>query len=120
MPTSDFYERVYAVARQVPFGNVTTYGHIARYLGTGQSARAVGWALNQCPPDVPAHRVVNRFGGLSGALHFGGPFVMEDRLRSEGIHFTAEGLVLMARHLWDPTMHLDPPTLTHLSNKTDE
>jgi len=102
MPASDFYERVYDLVRLVPFGRVTTYGHVARHLGTGQSARVVGWALNQCPPDVPAHRVVNRFGALSGAIHFGGPLVMEDRLRSEGVAFDEEGRVVLTEHLWVP------------------
>ena len=70
---SDFFERVYEVVRQVPYGRVTSYGAIARYLGTGRSARVVGWAMNQSHglEDVPAHRVVNRNGLLTGKHHFG-------------------------------------------------
>src|SRR5210317_417846 len=83
---SDFYTRVWEVVERIPQGYVTTYGHIAEHLGARRSARMVGWALNAAAGmAMPCHRVVNRFGGLSGARHFGGPFVMEDLLRSEGI-----------------------------------
>ena len=105
----DFFERVYALVAQIPFGKVTTYGHIARVLGSGRSARMVGWAMNACPPHLPAHRVVNRVGALTGAIHFGGPYVMEDRLRSEGVTFTEEGFVDMNRHLWEPPAACEAP-----------
>ena len=83
----NFFERVYAVARQIPFGRVTSYGSIARALGTGRSARMVGWAMNASHnmPDVPAHRVVNRVGLLTGKHHFEGTNMMQQLLESEGI-----------------------------------
>jgi len=100
---SDFFERVWDVVAEIPDGKVTTYGHIAEYLGAKSAARTVGWALNAAAAmPLPCHRVVNRFGGLSGRTHFGGPFVMEERLRSEGITFTEEGHVDMSQHLWIP------------------
>jgi len=101
--STDFYTRVWLVVEQIPVGKVTTYGHIARYLGACRSARMVGWALNAAHDSpYPCHRVVNRFGGLSGSLHFGGPFVMEDLLRNEGVSFDDDGCVRMEEHLWDP------------------
>ena len=99
----DFFDRVYEVVEAIPVGRVTTYGHIARHLGLASSARTVGWALNgSVGTGLPAHRVVNRFGALSGARHFGGPHIMEDLLRSEGVTFDDEGCVVLDRHLWDP------------------
>jgi len=99
----DFYTRVWGVVERIPFGRVTTYGHIAGYLGARRSARMVGWALNAASEHgLPCHRVVNRFGGLSGAHHFGGPYVMEDLLRSEGVEFDDDGCVVMEKHLWVP------------------
>ena len=108
MDRSDFFSRVWDVVAQIPPGRVTTYGHIAEHLGTKSSARVVGWALNAFagqpvdPLAMPCHRVVNRFGGLSGARHFGGPDVMEERLRAEGVAFTEDGCVDLGRHLWVP------------------
>lgn len=100
---SDFFTRVWEVVEQIPFGRVTTYGHIAEHLGTRSSARAVGWALNKSTAaGIPAHRVVNRFGALTGKRHFEGPHVMEERLRSEGVTFTEDGCVDLQRHLWIP------------------
>lgn len=100
---SDFYSRVWDVVEKIPHGCVTTYGHIAEHLGARRSARMVGWALNAASSmPIPCHRVVNRFGGLSGSVHFGGPFVMEDLLRSEGVEFDADGCVRMHQHLWIP------------------
>ncbi len=105
---SDFFTRVWEVVAQIPYGRVTTYGHIARYLGLGSSARTVGWALNGAgSAGLPCHRVVNRFGALSGKLHFEGPDVMEERLRSEGVAFTDDGCVDLERHLWIPAEELD-------------
>jgi len=99
----DFYTRVWAIVAEIPHGYVTTYGHIAEALGARRSARMVGWALNAASAmPIPCHRVVNRFGGLSGSIHFGGPYIMEDLLRSEGISFDGEGCVLMEDHLWVP------------------
>ncbi|HLP72533.1 MAG TPA: MGMT family protein, partial [Bacteroidales bacterium] len=84
---NDFFTRVYEVARLIPAGRVTSYGAIARYLGTGRSARMVGWALNVChtrPDFIPAHRVVNRNGMLSGKHHFGNSTTMQQLLENEG------------------------------------
>lgn len=99
----DFFDRVLSVVARIPYGRVTTYGHIAEHLGTRQSARAVGWALNKASGSgLPCHRVVNRHGALTGWRHFETPTVMEERLRSEGVTFTDEGEVALDRHLWRP------------------
>ncbi len=106
----DFFSRVLDVVAQIPHGRVTTYGHIAEYLGTRSASRAVGWALNGVstaepapdPLDLPCHRVVNRFGGLSGKHHFATPDLMEERLRGEGVEFDEDGCVVIAEHLWVP------------------
>lgn len=104
---TDFFEKVYAVVAQIPYGKVTTYGLIARYLGTGRSARVVGWAMNNASKrDLPCHRVVNRVGGLTGRHRFETPTLMEDLLRSEGVAFDEEGFVEMEKHLWNPSDHL--------------
>ncbi len=96
--SQDFFERVWEVVACIPVGRVTTYGHIARALGSAQAARTVGWALKAAVgTGLPCHRVVNRRGALSGKLHFEGPFVMEERLRSEGVTFDDEGCVRLER-----------------------
>lgn len=103
----DYFTRVWDVVGQIPMGRVTTYGLIAAYLGSRSGARTVGWALNKSPASgLPAHRVVNRFGALSGKRHFEGPNVMEERLRSEGVEFDDDGCVRLDRHLWDPSQEL--------------
>lgn len=108
MNREDFYNRVYEVVDQIPYGKVTTYGHIATFLGLKSGARMVGYALNNASAlGLPCHRVVNRFGALSGAIHFGGPYVMEDRLRSEGITFNEDGQVDLEKHLWEPNAMLE-------------
>ena len=100
---NDFFERVWDVVAEIPLGKVTTYGHIAEYLGAKSAARTVGWAMNAAAgTGLPAHRVVNRFGALSGKVHFGGPHIMEDLLRSEGVSFTDDGCVDIDKHLWVP------------------
>lgn len=104
---SDFFERVWEVVADIPFGTVTTYGHIAAHLGSKRAARTVGWALRAAAQSgLPCHRVVNRFGGLSGHAAFGGPHVMEDLLRSEGVTFVQGEndvpCVDITRHLWVP------------------
>jgi O-6-methylguanine DNA methyltransferase len=105
--SSDFFGRVWDVVAEIPYGKVTTYGDIAEYLGQRSAARTVGWAMKAAAGrGLPCHRVVNRFGGLSGSVHFGGPYVMEDLLRSEGVAFTDDGCVDMERHLWIPAQHL--------------
>lgn len=107
-PKSDFFNRVWEVVSEIPLGNVTTYGHIARALGARRSARMVGWALNAASElPIPCHRVVNRFGGLSGRIHFGGLHTMEDLLRSEGITFDDDGCVVMSLHVWEPPVQRD-------------
>lgn len=99
----DFFERVWTLVADIPPGKVTTYGHIARAIGSAGAARTVGWALKAAVASgLPCHRVVNRQGALSGRLHFEGPFVMEERLRSEGVTFDDEGRVRLDRHLWIP------------------
>ena len=102
---SDFYDNVYDVVRQIPVGRVTSYGAIARYLGSAQSSRMVGWAMNNAhnqQPYVPAHRVVNRTGLLTGKVHFGGPDVMKELLESEGIKVVDDQIVDFQKHFWDP------------------
>lgn len=105
MPVSDdFFDRVYKVVARIPAGRVTTYGHIAAFLGARRSARMVGWAMNQAAgTGLPCHRVVNRFGALTGRHAFEGPFVMEERLRSEDVTFDDDGCVDLEHHLWVPS-----------------
>ncbi len=107
--TEHFFEKVYNVTRMIPFGCVTSYGAIARYLGTGRSARMVGWALNASHSSkhfVPAHRVLNRNGLLTGKYHFGGPTVMEQLLRNEGIIVEDDRVVNWKEKFWDPAKEL--------------
>ena len=103
---SSFFEQVYEVARQIPVGRVTTYGDIAEYLGAKKSARMVGWAMNaahtQTPP-VPAQRVVNRNGMLSGKAHFGTPSLMQELLEKEGILIQNDTVVDFEKLLWKPS-----------------
>jgi methylated-DNA-protein-cysteine methyltransferase related protein len=103
---SDFFERVWEVARQVPFGRVTTYGAIAEALGAKSSSRMVGWAMNAVDSthratDIPAHRVINRNGELSGKHHFATPTLMRELLEAEGVEFVGDA-VNLAKHLWKP------------------
>ena len=98
----DFFNKVYDIAKKIPYGRVTTYGHIAEAVGIKSSARTVGWAMNGCGRDIPAHRVVNRVGALTGKFHFGDPNLMEDLLRSEGVEFDNKGCVRLDKHLWIP------------------
>lgn len=98
----DFFKKVYTVTKKIPYGKVSTYGDIAEACGIRSSARTVGWALNGCGPDIPAHRVVNRFGALTGKIHFGDPNLMEELLRSEDVEFDQNGCVNLAKHLWKP------------------
>ena len=106
----DFFEKVYAVVRLIPKGRVTSYGAIARYLGTGSSARTVGWAMNaahsQTDP-VPAHRVVNRLGLLTGKHHFPGPDAMQKALEAEGIRVDSDCVVDFNTLFWDPGTELE-------------
>ncbi|MFB6343255.1 MGMT family protein [Saccharicrinis sp. FJH62] len=107
---SDLYDQIYNIVRQIPPGRVTSYGAIARCLGTKSGARMVGWAMNASHSTenwVPAHRVVNRNGMLSGKHHFGGSTVMEDLLKSEGIDVVNDQIVDFRKHFWDPFVELE-------------
>ncbi len=108
---SDYFEKVYEVVAQIPYGKVTTYGAISYYLGLRSGARMVGWALNSTKlansfGDLPCHRVVNRLGQLSGRRHFDGN-VMEERLKQEGVTFLDENTVDLSKHFWDPEKELN-------------
>jgi methylated-DNA-protein-cysteine methyltransferase-like protein len=104
MSNENFFERVYAVAREIPYGKVTSYGAIAKALGTARSARMVGWAMNASHnrDDVPAHRVVNRNGLLTGKFHFEGTNLMQQLLESEGIEVVENQIVDFEKHFWEP------------------
>jgi len=107
---ANFFERVYEVARLIPEGRVTSYGAIATYLGSKGSARMVGWAMNGCgnlEPPVPAHRVVNRNGLLTGKHHFPTPDLMEKLLQNEGIEVKNDKIQNLKNHYWDPTIELE-------------
>jgi methylated-DNA-protein-cysteine methyltransferase-like protein len=99
----DFFDKVYKIVAKIPYGKVTTYGAIAEVCGIKSSARTVGWALNSAKnSSLPCHRVVNRFGALTGKIHFGSPDLMRELLVSEGITFDSEGCVRMDKHFWKP------------------
>ena len=104
MSKNDFFQRVYKVVRTIPVGRVTTYGLIAKKLGSASSARTVGWALNACHNDssIPAHRVVNRNGLLSGKHHFKGFDLMKQLLENEGIKVKDDKVVDFNIKLWNP------------------
>jgi methylated-DNA-protein-cysteine methyltransferase-like protein len=104
----DFFQRVYDVVRLIPNGKVTNYGAIAKYLGTAKSSRMVGWAMNAAHSldDVPAHRVVNRIGMLSGAAHFSTLTEMQELLEEEGIVVKENQIVDFKTHYWDPQLEL--------------
>jgi len=104
-----FFEKVHDVARMIPYGRVTSYGAIAAYLGARSSSRMVGWAMNQshhAQLNIPAHRVVNRNGMLTGKHHFGGPNVMQELLESEGIAVENERIIDFKKYFWDPALEL--------------
>ncbi|PBI89067.1 Methylated-DNA--protein-cysteine methyltransferase [Flavobacterium sp. ACN2] len=104
MAEENFFERVYVIARQIPFGKVTSYGAIAKALGTARSARMVGWAMSACHnmDDVPAHRVVNQKGLLTGKHHFDGTNLMQQLLENEGIKVVNNQIVDLEKHFWKP------------------
>lgn len=106
--TSDFFDRVYAVVRLVPYGRVTSYGAIAKYLGAAKSSRMVGYAMNasHSQPEVPAHRVVNRVGLLTGKHHFPGSNLMEQLLESEGVRVVNDQVQDFDKLFWDPIKEL--------------
>lgn len=104
-----FFEKVYAVVVQIPPGKVTSYGAIGQYLGSKGSARMVGWAMNKSHSHhayVPAHRVVNRNGVLTGKHHFSGSDVMRNLLESEGIQVENNKIVYFDKHFWDPSREI--------------
>ena len=107
--TESFFLNVYDVVRLIPKGRVTSYGAIAKYLGSGKSARMVGWAMNAAhglTPKVPAHRVVNRNGMLSGKAHFSPPEKMQQLLEKEGITIKDNQIVNFSNCFWDPAVEL--------------
>jgi len=102
-----FFAKVYRITAQIPYGRVTSYGAIAKFLGTPRSARMVGWALNGSDKEnVPAHRVVNRNGLLSGKHHFQGTNLMQQLLESEGIEVIDNKVSDFDKHFWDPNKEL--------------
>ena len=106
---TDFFSKVYEVAKQIPLGRVTSYGAIAKYLGTTGSARMVGWAMNACSSHhefVPAHRVVNRNGLLTGKHHFDNPNAMKELLENEGIKLDGDQIIDFDLKFWDPMKEL--------------
>lgn len=104
-----FFKRVYEVVKLIPHGRVTSYGAIAAYLGTRKSARMVGWAMNAShlsSEHIPAHRVVNRNGQLTGKHHFGGADIMKQLLESEGIAVEYDAIIDFQKFFWDPAKEL--------------
>jgi len=110
MTSSDqFFNRVYEVVKQIPQGRVTSYGSIARYLGASGAARMVGWAMKQChyrPDFIPAHRVVNRYGLLTGKHHFDGMNLMQELLENEGAVIEGDRILNFQDLFWDPMVEL--------------
>ena len=107
--SENFFEKVYEVVRLIPYGKVTTYGCIANYLGAAKSSRMVGWAMNNShnkTQEVPAHRVVNRKGLLTGKHHFGGTNLMQQLLESEGIIVVENQIQELEKVFWDPMKEL--------------
>ena len=106
---NDFFSKVYEVTRLIPYGRITSYGAIARYLGSGRSARMVGWALNSCHSSqdyIPAHRVVNHKGLLTGKHHFGSESLMEQLLENEGLIIEDDQIANSHEKFWDPMAEL--------------
>ena len=108
MKEDNFFQRVYEVASQIPYGRITSYGAIANYLASRGSARMVGWAMNASHgrDDIPAHRVVNRNGLLSGKHHFEGTNLMQQLLENEGIEVENNQVVDFEKYFWDPGIEL--------------
>lgn len=106
---SDFFKNVYEVVKLIPPGKVSSYGAIAKYLGTNKSARIVGWAMNNShhDPSIPAHRVVNRNGLLTGKHHFHGEKTMEDLLKKEGVLVRNNRIENFTNVFWDPIKEIE-------------
>jgi methylated-DNA-protein-cysteine methyltransferase related protein len=106
---NDFFSKVFEVTKHIPYGRVTSYGAIARYLGSGRSAQMVGWALNTSHSNrefIPAHRVVNRKGLLTGKHHFGNSTTMAQLLENEGILIESDMIINFEEKFWDPEKEL--------------
>jgi len=106
----NFFDKVYAVVKLIPEGRVTTYGAIARFIGSPQSSRMVGWALNSTkhlPNWIPAHRVVNRIGLLTGKMHFQNSNTMAELLESEGVLIKNNRVSDFKKVFWDPNFEID-------------
>ncbi|MBO6497522.1 MULTISPECIES: MGMT family protein [Roseivirga] len=105
---TNFFNDVYEVVRLIPVGRATSYGAIAKYLGVKGSARMVGWAMNAAHtiPDVPAHRVVNRAGVLTGKHHFETPSLMQEQLEAEGVEVEGDKIKDFSKIFWDPSNEL--------------
>src|SRR5947209_1228637 len=116
-PVATLVARVFALVRACPLGRVTTYGWLAKAVGYPRGARMVGWIMNETPEGVPAQRVINSKGELSGSWAFGRPGVMRQLLEQEGILFSAEGRVDLKRYGWDPTRDLSPEELQGILEK---
>lgn len=109
MEELNFFEKVYQVVRKIPYGRVSSYGLIAEHLGTKGSARMVGWAMNAAHsviPPVPAHRVVNRNGLLSGKHHFATEDLMQEMLESEGVKIIDNKIINFKNLVWNPNLEL--------------
>jgi methylated-DNA-protein-cysteine methyltransferase-like protein len=107
---SDLYDRIYEVVRQIPAGRATSYGAVAKFVGSPRGSRMVGWAMNQSHSSkeyVPAHRVVNRLGMLSGKHHFPGENLMQELLENEGIIVINDQIQNFDKIFWDPMKELD-------------
>jgi len=102
--SDNFFEKVYHVVRKIPYGRVTSYGEIAKFLGAPRSARMVGWAMNAAHSDdtVPAHRVVNKQGLLTGKHHFDGTNLMQQLLESEGVQIDNNKIINLSVVFWNP------------------
>ena len=109
MNSKDFFQKVYEVVKMIPSGRVSTYGLIAKYLGSANSSRVVGYAMNASHQnsDIPAHRVVNRVGLLTGKHHFSGITLMQNLLESEGVKIQNDRVINFKKVLWDPSKELD-------------
>jgi methylated-DNA-protein-cysteine methyltransferase related protein len=106
LSNNNFFADVYEVVKLIPKGRVTSYGAIAHYLGLRSGARMVGWAMHGCPKGIPAHRVVNSTGLLTGKHHFKTMDTMEKRLKKEGVKVKNDKIIAFSDHFWDPATAL--------------
>ncbi len=108
-PNKGFFDKVYDITKQIPYGKVTSYGAIANYIGSPQAARMVGWAMNNSHLQkeyIPAHRVVNKDGILTGKLHFGNTNTMQQLLSNEGLLIEDNQIIDFKKHFWNPNFEL--------------